>query len=159
MSRLEAGEAAPAFTLPDQDGNPVSLADFARKAVVLYFYPAAMTPGCTREAVDFTSDYGKLEGAGYAVLGVSPDKPEKLARFKAKESIPFPLLSDPEHKVLEAYGAYGEKVLYGRKLEGVIRSTLVLDVAEDGSAKVRLAKYNVKATGHVGRLLEELGIA
>jgi thioredoxin-dependent peroxiredoxin len=150
--RLAAGDAAPDFTLPDADGNPVSLASFRGQRVILYFYPAAMTPGCTTEACDFRDNMRDLESAGVAVVGISPDEPAKLARFRDKEALTFPLLSDPSHQVLEAYGAYGEKTMYGRKSLGVIRSTFV--IGADGV--VEKAYYNVKATGHVERLRKDL---
>ena len=150
--RLGPGDTAPDFTLQDADGNPVSLSSYRGQRVIVYFYPAAMTPGCTKEACDFRDRSGDLSGAGTAVLGISPDKPEKLAKFRAKEGLTFPLLSDPDHAVQQAYGAYGEKMMYGKKSVGVIRSTFVIDA--DG--KVAQAYYGVKATGHVDRLLKEL---
>lgn len=156
-NRLEKGAVAPAFTLSDADGTEVSLSDFAGKRVIVYFYPAAMTPGCTTEACDFTSYRTDLEGAGVAaVLGISPDKPEKLARFRDKESLSVTLLSDPDRTTLEAYGAYGEKTMYGKKTMGVIRSTFFVDVDDKGVGTIAEPKYNVKATGHVERLLKEL---
>ena len=150
--RLAPGDAAPDFTLPDADGNPVSLSTYRGQRVIVYFYPAAMTPGCTTEACDFRDHLADLSGSDTAVLGISPDKPEKLAKFRAKESLTFPLLSDPDHAVEQAYGAYGEKTMYGRKGVGVIRSTFVID--PDG--KVAQAYYGVRAAGHVDRLLKEL---
>jgi thioredoxin-dependent peroxiredoxin len=153
--RLQPGDTAPAFTLPDADGEPVSLSGRAGRKVIVYFYPAALTPGCTRQACDFTDRLELLAGAGYDVIGVSPDKPEKLARFRAKEDLKVTLVGDPEKKVLEAYGAFGEKKLYGKTVTGVIRSTVIVD--ENG--KVERALYNVKATGHVARLVKELGLA
>ncbi len=150
--RLAPGDAAPDFTLPDADGNPVSLSSYRGQRVIVYFYPAAMTPGCTKEACDFRDHLADLSGSDTVVLGISPDKPEKLAKFREKESLTFPLLSDPDHAVEQAYGAYGEKMLYGRKSVGVIRSTFVID--PDG--KVAQAYYGVRATGHVDRLLKEL---
>jgi thioredoxin-dependent peroxiredoxin len=150
--RLAPGDAAPDFTLPDADGNPVSLSSYRGQRVIVYFYPAAMTPGCTKEACDFRDRLADLSSSGTAVLGISPDKPEKLAKFREKESLTFPLLSDSDHVVEQAYGAYGEKMMYGRKSVGVIRSTFVID--RDG--KVAQAYYSVKATGHVDRLLKEL---
>jgi thioredoxin-dependent peroxiredoxin len=150
--RLAAGDAAPGFTLKDADGNPVSLESFRGRRVVLYFYPAAMTPGCTTEACDFRDNLREFESAGVAVLGISPDEPAKLARFRDKEHLTFPLLSDPERQVLDAYGAYGEKTMYGRTSMGVIRSTFV--IGADG--RVEKAYYNVKATGHVDRLRKDL---
>ena len=150
--RLTPGDQAPDFTLPDADGNPVSLSSYRGRQVIVYFYPAAMTPGCTKEACDFRDRQPDLAGADTAVLGISPDKPEKLAKFRDKEKLTFPLLSDPDHAVEEAYGAYGEKMMYGKKSVGVIRSTFVIDA--DGT--VAQALYGVKATGHVERLLRDL---
>lgn len=154
-TRLETGDTAPAFTLPSDRGEQVSLADYRGRKLVIFFYPAAMTPGCTKEACDFRDSLEPLRQAGYAVVGVSPDEPEKLAQFVAKESLTYPLLADPDKAVLEAYGAYGEKKLYGKTVTGVIRSTIVVD--EEG--KVELARYNVKATGHVASLTKQLKIA
>lgn len=157
MARLTEGDTAPDFTLPDAAGHTVSLADLrvgAREGVVVYFYPRASTPGCTKEACDFRDSLAAWEQAGYAVVGISPDKPQALTRFAEKQSLPFPLLSDPDHAVMEAWGAWGEKKNYGRTVTGVIRSTVV--VGTDGT--VRLARYNVKATGHVGRLRAALGL-
>jgi peroxiredoxin Q/BCP len=153
--RLSPGEAAPDFTLDDADSKPHSLADFRGSRLVVYFYPAAMTPGCTKQACDFRDNLALLSDAGVAVVGISPDKPAKLAKFREKEALTFPLLSDPDHGVLEAYGAWGEKTLYGKKVTGVIRSTVVLDA--DG--QVAQAFYNVKATGHVAKLLRELALS
>ncbi|HZG04992.1 MAG TPA: thioredoxin-dependent thiol peroxidase [Streptomyces sp.] len=152
--RLKPGDTAPAFTLPDADGNPVSLADHAGRKVIVYFYPAAMTPGCTKQACDFTDNLDLLAGAGYDVIGVSPDTPEKLAKFREKENLRVTLVADPEKKVLEAYGAFGEKKLYGRTVTGVIRSTVVVD--EEG--RVEHAFYNVRATGHVAKLIKDLAL-
>ncbi|WP_432558413.1 thioredoxin-dependent thiol peroxidase [Granulicoccus sp. GXG6511] len=157
-TRLAAGDPAPAFSLPDAEGKTVSLSDFAGLRVVVYFYPAAMTPGCTTQAVDFTAADAEFTGAGVEVLGISPDAEAKLARFVAKESISFPLLSDADRSVMKAYGAFGLKKLYGKEVEGVIRSTFVIDVDESGAGTVAIAQYNVKATGHVARLRRELGI-
>ena len=155
MPRLEPGQPAPAFTLPDAEGREVSLSDFAGRKVIIYFYPAAMTPGCTKQACDFRDNLAILQDAGYAVIGISPDKPEKLDTFVAKESLTFPLLSDEDRSVMDAYGAFGEKKLYGKVVTGVIRSTIVVD--EEGT--VELARYNVKATGHVSMLAKLLGVA
>ena len=152
--RLAPGDQAPEFTLPDADGRPVALADYRGRKVVVYFYPAAMTPGCTTQACDFRDSLSSLQAAGYAVLGVSPDKPAKLATFRDAEGLTFPLLSDPEHAVLDAYGAWGEKQNYGRTYLGVVRSTVVVD--EDG--RVAAAQYNVRAKGHVAKLRRELGV-
>ena len=153
-ARLSPGDAAPAFTLPDADGAPVSLADFAGRRVVVYFYPAAGTPGCTAQACDFRDGLGEFEGAGFAVVGVSPDAPAQLARFRDAEQLTFPLLSDPDRGVLTAYGAHGEKQLYGRTVTGVIRTTVVVD--EQGV--VQTASYGVRATGHVAKLRRDLGL-
>jgi thioredoxin-dependent peroxiredoxin len=152
--RLEPGDPAPDFTLPDSGGTEVSLSSLRGQQVIIYFYPAAMTPGCTKQACDFRDSRGDLSGAGYAVLGISPDSPAKLAKFVEKEGLTFPLLSDPDRKTLEAYGAYGEKMMYGKKSVGVIRSTFV--IGPDG--RVEKAYYGVKATGHVARLRKELGV-
>lgn len=153
-TRLEAGQAAPSFTLPDQNGNNVSLADYAGKNVIIYFYPAAMTPGCTTQACDFRDSLASLQGAGYVVLGISKDTPAKLKKFEEKEGLTFPLLSDPDLTVHNAYAAFGEKSMYGKTVQGVIRSTFV--VAPDG--KLSHALYNVKATGHVASLRGKLGL-
>jgi thioredoxin-dependent peroxiredoxin len=154
MTRLSPGDKAPGFTLSDADGNDVSLSGYKGQRVIVYFYPAAMTPGCTKEACDFRDSLSSLAAAGIAVLGISPDAPAKLAKFRDKEGLTFPLLSDPDHAVEEAYGAYGEKKLYGKVTVGVIRSTFVIDA--DGV--VEKAQYAVKATGHVARLRTELGL-
>lgn len=155
MARLDAGAPAPDFTLPDADGTPVSLQDFRGRHLVIFFYPAAMTPGCTKEACDFRDSLAGLADAGYDVIGISPDGPAKLTKFAEKESLTYPLLADEDHAVLEAYGAWGEKKNYGRTYVGVIRSTIVVD--PDGN--VELAKYNVKATGHVASLKKALKLA
>jgi thioredoxin-dependent peroxiredoxin len=154
MTRLSPGDTAPGFILPDADGKDVSLADYKGKRVIVYFYPAAMTPGCTKQACDFRDSLSSLAAAGVAVLGISPDPPAKLAKFRDKEGLTFPLLSDPDHAVEEAYGAYGEKKLYGKVTVGVIRSTFVIDAA----GVIEKAQYGVKATGHVARLRTELGL-
>jgi thioredoxin-dependent peroxiredoxin len=151
-ARLSPGDTAPEFTLTDDAGNEVALSDFLGRKVIVYFYPAAMTPGCTKQACDFSDSLDSLQAAGYEVVGISPDAPSKLARFREKESLTITLLSDPDKTVLTEYGAYGEKKLYGKTTEGVIRSTVVVD--EDG--KVFLAQYNVKATGHVAKLRRDL---
>ena len=151
--RLAPGDPAPDFTLPDADGNQVSLSSFRGQRVIVYFYPAAMTPGCTKEACDFRDNLADLNDAGLVVLGISPDQPAKLAKFRDKEGLNFPLLSDPDRAVLQAYGAYGEKKLYGKTTVGVIRSTFVIDA--DGV--IEKAMYGVRATGHVARLLAEIG--
>ena len=153
-TRLEPGDTAPAFTLTDDTGATVSLKDFRGRRVILYVYPAAMTPGCTKQACDFRDSLGALEEAGFAVVGLSPDKPEKLAKFREKEGLTFPLLSDPDKSTLEAYGAFGEKKLYGKTVVGVIRSTFVIDA----KGRIEVAQYGVKATGHVAKLRRDLGI-
>jgi len=150
--KLAPGDTAPDFSLPDADGTQVSLSALRGQRVIVYFYPAAMTPGCTKEACDFRDNLGVLAGAGLTVLGISPDTPAKLARFRDKEKLTFPLLADPDLAVHKAYGAYGEKTMYGRNRVGVIRSTFV--VGADG--RIEQAFYNVKATGHVERLRKEL---
>ncbi|WP_282686870.1 MULTISPECIES: thioredoxin-dependent thiol peroxidase [unclassified Streptomyces] len=152
--RLKPGDTAPAFTLPDADGNEVSLADHKGRKVIVYFYPAALTPGCTKQACDFTDNLDLLASAGYDVIGVSPDKPEKLAKFRDTENLKVTLVGDPAKETLAAYGAFGEKKLYGKVVTGVIRSTVVVDA--DG--KVEHAFYNVKATGHVAKIIRDLGI-
>ena len=139
--RLEVGDTAPAFSLPDADGNTVKLSDYKGRKVIVYFYPAASTPGCTKEACDFRDNLAELNDAGLDVVGISPDKPEKLAKFRDKEGLTFPLLADPDRTVLEAWGAYGEKTMYGKTVQGVIRSTFVVD--EKG--KIALAQYNIRA--------------
>jgi thioredoxin-dependent peroxiredoxin len=154
VPQLAAGQPAPDFTLTASDGTSVSLSDFRGRHVIVYFYPAAMTPGCTTQACDFRDSLASLQSAGYVVLGISPDKPAKLAQFVERDALTFPLLSDPDHAVLEAWGAWGEKKLYGRTSVGVIRSTVVVD--PDGA--VELARYNVKATGHVASLRKALGV-
>ncbi len=146
--RLAVGDKAPAFSLPDADGNTVKLSDFKGRKVIVYFYPAASTPGCTKQACDFRDSLAELNEAGLDVVGISPDKPEKLAKFRDAEGLTFPLLSDPDRKVLTAWGAFGEKSMYGKTVQGVIRSTFVVD--EKGNIEV--AQYNVKATGHVAKL-------
>jgi thioredoxin-dependent peroxiredoxin len=153
--RLGPGDTAPDFTLTSDTGDEVRLKELRGKKVIVYFYPAAMTPGCTKQACDFTDSLDSLRAAGYEVLGISPDKPEKLAKFRDRDSLTITLLSDTDKSVMKQWGAYGLKKLYGKEVEGVIRSTFVLD--EDG--KVELAQYNVKATGHVAKLRKDLGLA
>jgi thioredoxin-dependent peroxiredoxin len=154
VPKLAPGDPAPDFTLPTADGSTITLSQLRGQHVVVYFYPRASTPGCTTEACDFRDSLESLQAAGYTVLGVSPDKPGALADFAKDERLTFPLLSDPDHTVLEAWGAWGEKTLYGKKNIGVIRSTVVVD--PDG--KVQLARYNVNATGHVASLRKALGV-
>ncbi|MDN6620255.1 MAG: thioredoxin-dependent thiol peroxidase [Corynebacterium variabile] len=150
--RLAVGDTAPDFTLTDDKGGSVSLSDFRGKRVVVYFYPKADTPGCTTEACDFRDSLTQLNDADIDVVGISPDRPEKLATFRENHDLTFPLLSDPEKETLVAYGAFGEKKNYGRVVQGVIRSTFLVD--EEG--KIALAKYNVKATGHVARIIKDV---
>ena len=151
--RLAPGDPAPDFTLSDADGKQVSLSSYRGQRVIVYFYPAALTPGCTKQACDFRDSLASLNDAGLAVLGISPDAPAKLAKFRDKEGLNFPLLSDPDRAVLQAYGAYGEKQLYGKTVVGVIRSTFVIDA----EGNIEKALYGVKATGHVARLRTEVG--
>ena len=153
-ARLSPGDTAPDFTLTDDSGAEVSLSDLRGTKVIVYFYPAAMTPGCTTQACDFSDNINTLHRDGYEVLGISPDKPEKLAKFREKDGLTIRLLSDGDKAVMNAYGAFGEKKLYGKTVEGVIRSTIVVD--EDG--EVAQAWYNVKATGHVAKLRRDLGL-
>jgi peroxiredoxin Q/BCP len=153
-ARLAPGDPAPDFTLETDAGDRLSLHDLRGRKVVLYAYPAAMTPGCTTQACDFRDSLASLQAAGYEVVGVSPDKPDKLAKFRERDALTFPLVSDPDKAVLGAYGAYGEKRLYGKTVTGVIRSTFVID--EKG--RIERALYNVKATGHVAKLRKDLGL-
>ena len=153
-TRLEPGDAAPDFSLTDDQGQTVSLSDFAGSTLVLYAYPAAMTPGCTTQACDFRDSLDALNAAGVKVVGISPDKPEKLAKFRERDALTFPLVSDPDHAVLEEYGAWGEKNRYGKEYVGGIRSTFVIN----GDGKIEHAMYNVKAKGHVAKLRSELGL-
>ena len=152
--RLSPGDTAPDFTLPTDNGDRLALEDLRGRKVVLYAYPAAMTPGCTTQACDFSDSLSSLKAAGYEVLGISKDSPAKLAKFRERDAITFPLVSDQDKSVLTAYGAYGEKQMYGKTVTGVIRSTFVID--EDG--RVERPMYNVKATGHVAKLRRDLGI-
>jgi thioredoxin-dependent peroxiredoxin len=152
--RLSPGDTAPDFTLPDADGTPVSLSSYRGRRVIVYCYPAALTPGCTTQAVDFTAAAGDLAEAGLDIIGISPDEPEKLLRFRDKEKLDITLVSDPDKQVLKAYGAYGPKKLYGKEVVGVIRSTFIVDA----EGRIESAAYNVKATGHVAKLRRELGL-
>jgi peroxiredoxin Q/BCP len=154
-TRLSPGDTAPDFTLSSDTGGEVSLSGLRGRKVIVYFYPAAMTPGCTKQACDFTDSLDSLKAAGYEVLGISPDQPEKLAKFRERDSLTITLLSDPDKSVLKAWGAFGLKKLYGKEMEGVIRSTFVVD--EQG--RIELAQYAVKATGHVAKLRRDLGLA
>lgn len=153
-ARLSPGDTAPDFTLPTDSGDQLALADLRGRKVLLYAYPAAMTPGCTKQACDFRDSLASLQAVGYEVVGISPDKPEKLAKFRERDAITFPLVSDTDRAVLAAYGAYGEKQSYGRTVTGVIRSTFVIDA--DG--RIEQAFYNVRATGHVAKLRRDLGL-
>ncbi|WP_203336027.1 thioredoxin-dependent thiol peroxidase [Nocardioides limicola] len=153
-SRLAVGDQAPDFTLTSDTGEEVTLSSLRGTKVIVYFYPAAMTPGCTKQACDFTDSIDRLRGEGFEVLGISPDKPTKLAKFRERDALTITLLSDPDKEVMTAWGAFGEKKLYGKLVQGVIRSTIV--VGEDGT--VELAQYNVKATGHVAKLRRDLGL-
>lgn len=153
MAQLQTGSAAPDFTLSDAQGQQVSLADFAGQQVIVYFYPKAATPGCTTEACDFRDSLNSLQGAGYQVVGISPDSPEEIAAFAAQENLNFPLLSDPGAQTAQAYGSFGEKTVNGRTFEGTLRSTFVIDAEQ----KIAQAEYNVDAEGHVARLRESLG--
>ncbi|MCW2559992.1 MAG: peroxiredoxin [Mycobacterium sp.] len=152
--RLAVGDKAPAFSLRDADGNTVKLSDFKGRKVIVYFYPAASTPGCTKQACDFRDSLAQLNEAGLDVIGISPDKPAKLAKFRDTEGLTFPLLSDPDRAVLTAWGAFGEKTMYGKTVQGVIRSTFVVDE----SGKIEVAQYNVKATGHVAKLRRDISV-
>jgi peroxiredoxin Q/BCP len=153
-TRLQPGDPAPEFTLPDADEKQVSLADYGGRRVIVYFYPAASTPGCTKQACDFRDSLAELDTAGLDVIGISPDKPAKLAKFRDAEQLTFPLLSDVDRSVLTEWGAFGEKTMYGKKVTGVIRSTFV--VGADG--KIEQAFYNVRATGHVAKLRRDLSV-
>jgi peroxiredoxin Q/BCP len=154
QTRLSPGDPAPDFSLPTADGGQLSLADLRGRNVVLYAYPAAMTPGCTTQACDFRDSLASLQAAGYQVVGISPDPPAKLAKFAARDALTFPLVSDQDRSVLTRYGAYGEKQLYGKTVVGVIRSTFVIDA----EGRIERAMYNVKATGHVAKLRRDLGL-
>ncbi len=154
MTRLAPGDPAPDFSLATDDGGTDSLADHRGRHLIVYFYPAAMTPGCTTQACDFTDSLASFQAHGYDVVGISPDSPATLAKFRDRDAITFPLLADPDRSVLKAYGAFGEKKLYGKTVEGVLRSTFVVD----GSGTITLAQYNVKATGHVAKLRRDLGL-
>ena len=154
-TRLSPGDVAPDFTLPTDDGTTVTLSELRGRKVIVYFYPAAMTPGCTKQACDFTDSLDSLKGAGYDVLGISPDKPEKLAKFRERDALSITLLSDADKAVMTEWGAFGEKKMYGKVVQGVIRSTFVVD--EEG--RIEVAQYNVQATGHVAKLRKELGVA
>ena len=152
--KLSPGESAPQFTLPDAHGTAVSLADFAGQRVILYFYPRAATPGCTTQACDCRDRLDSFIAEGFAVVGISPDQPAALQRFDEAQGLGFPLLSDPDHEVIEAYGAWGTKKNYGKTYQGLIRSTVVVD----GHGTVEVAQYNVRATGHVAKLRRDLGL-
>ena len=150
---IDVGDRAPAFRLTSDDGAKVALGDFKGRKLVVYFYPKAFTPGCTTQACDLRDDYDRFIAAGYAVVGISPDAPDKLARFRKEYHLPFPLLADPDHAVAAAYGAWGKKKNFGREYQGMIRSTFIVD----GSGVITEAWHNVKASGHIDRLLRQLG--
>ena len=152
--RLASGDLAPKFTLTSESGEIVSLADLTGQKTIVYFYPAAGTPGCAKQACDFRDNLGSLQAAGYKVVGISPDEQDKLAKVVEKDGLTFPLLSDPDRAVATAYGAFGEKNSYGRVVQGIIRSTFVIDE----SGKIEVAQYNVRATGHVAKLKRDLGL-
>src|SRR4051812_37650032 len=152
--RLSAGDPAPDFTLSDADGTPVALSSYRGRRVIVYCYPAALTPGCTTQAVDFTAAAGELAEAGLDIIGISPDEPDKLLRFRDKEKLDITLVSDPDKRVLKAYGAYGPKKMYGKEVIGVIRSTFIVNA----EGRIERAAYNVKATGHVAKLRRDLGL-
>jgi peroxiredoxin Q/BCP len=152
--RLSVGDPAPDFTLPNDTGDTVKLSDLRGQRVIVYFYPAAMTPGCTKQACDFSDSLDRLTSEGYTVLGISPDEPEKLAKFREHDGLTITLLSDPDKSVMTAWGAFGEKKLYGKLVQGVIRSTFVVDP----EGVLEYAAYNVKATGHVAKLRKDLGL-
>ena len=152
--RLETGDKAPAFALLDDTGKTVKLSDFRGQRVLLYAYPAAMTPGCTKQACDFRDNLRAFSKQDLVIIGISPDKPEKLAKFREHDALTFTLLSDPDKSVLSSYGAFGEKMMYGKTVTGVIRSTFVIDA----KGKIEHAFYNVKATGHVAKLRKDLGV-
>lgn len=154
LVRLSPGDLAPDFTLPDAEGNPVALSSYRGRRVIVYCYPAALTPGCTTQAVDFTASAGALAEAGLDIIGISPDEPEKLLQFRDQEKLDITLVADPDKQVLKAYGAFGPKKLYGKEVIGVIRSTFIVDA----EGKIEQASYNVKATGHVAKLRRDLGL-
>ena len=154
LVRLSPGDLAPDFTLPDAEGNPVALSSYRGRRVIVYCYPAALTPGCTTQAVDFTASAGDLAEAGLDIIGISPDEPEKLLRFRDQEKLDITLVADPDKQVLKAYGAFGPKKLYGKEVIGVIRSTFIVDA----EGNIEQASYNVKATGHVAKLRRDLGL-
>lgn len=158
MTQLATGDTAPAFTLPDADGRQVSLSDFAGRKVVVYFYPAAMTPGCTTQAVDFTAARDDFLEAGIDIIGISPDAPAALGKFRERKELKLTLLADESRETINAYGAWGTRTLYGKAVDGVLRSTFLIDVDEAGVGTVELAQYNVRATGHVDRLRRDLGL-
>lgn len=153
-TRLQPGDPAPDFTLATDTGEQVTLSELRGGKVIVYFYPSAMTPGCTKQACDFSESLERLQTEGYTVLGISPDSPERLARFRERDALTLTLLSDPDKEVMTAWGAFGEKKLYGKVVEGVIRSTIVVDA----EGRVEVAQYNVKATGHVAKLRRDLGL-
>ncbi|SER57932.1 peroxiredoxin Q/BCP [Propionibacterium cyclohexanicum] len=158
MNQLSDGSTAPEFALPDAEGKITRLADYPCQTVIVYFYPAAMTPGCTVQAIDFSASLDDFEKAGFEIIGISPDTTEALRTFISKKKLRITLLADPQRTTIDAYGVWGTKVLYGKEIAGLIRSTFIIDVDERGRGTVREAHYNVRATGHVERLRRELGI-
>jgi peroxiredoxin Q/BCP len=156
---LNLGDPAPAFTLPDADGKLVSLSDYKNGKVIVYFYPAALTPGCTLEAIDFSTSSEDFAKAGYQIVGISPDTPAKLEKFRSEKQLNLTLLADPDKQVIEEWGAWGTKTLYGKKMEGIIRSTFIVAVDAEGNGTIEKAYHNVRASGHVDRLSRDLGIA
>lgn len=158
MAQLQPGDIAPAFTLPDHDGNPVSLNNYAGHKVIVYFYPAALTPGCTTQAVDFTASRPDFDAAGIEIIGISPDAPTKLTTFRNRKDLSIQLLSDESRETIRAYGAWGTKKIYGKEIEGLLRSTFIVNVDCDGVGVIESAQYNVRATGHVAKLRRDLGL-
>ena len=158
MTQLAQGDTAPAFTLPDADGREISLSDFAGRKVVVYFYPAAMTPGCTTQAIDFTAARDDFLEAGIDIIGISPDAPDALGKFRERKALNLTLLADESRQTIDAYGAWGTRTLYGKSVDGVLRSTFLIEVDDDGNGTIDLAQYNVRATGHVDRLRRDLGL-
>lgn len=158
MTQLSTGDIAPHFALPDADGKLVKLSDHASRTVIVYFYPAALTPGCTTQAIDFTDAVDEFAKAGVDIIGISPDEPEKLAQFRDRKSLRITLASDPEKSTINDYGVWGTKTIYGKEIEGLIRSTFIIDADDQGKGTIRKALYNVRASGHVDRIRRDLGI-
>ena len=158
MASLHVGDTAPAFSLPDYQGRIVSLSDYANRSVIVYFYPSALTPGCTTQAVDFTESREDFLDAGLDVIGISPDSPQKLATFRERKELSIELLADEDKQVIDAYGAWGTRTIFGKPIQGILRSTFVIDVDDKGIGTIRVAQYNVRATGHVAKLRKDLGL-